>query len=140
MGRSFYLDYVKKQYDSAALEGKLKSFRQELMLRISSDESRLVKEKEILFHSRAPFLANKHNYNFYITTDFATSSKQTADFSVQSVWAYDDLKNFTWVDGIVKRQTMDTSVNDLFDFVKEYNPQGVGVEINGQQVVLFNGL
>jgi predicted phage terminase large subunit-like protein len=129
----FTYSYVREQYESAKQEGKLKSFRQELMLRITSDESRLVQDSEILWKPRAPILANKQNYNFYITTDFATSSKQTADFSVQSVWAYDSDANYTWVDGVVERQTMDKSIDDLFGFVDEYDPQGVGVEVSGQQ-------
>jgi predicted phage terminase large subunit-like protein len=129
----FNYDYVKKKYDDALLGGKLKSFRNELMLRITSDESRLVQDAEILYRKRAEILANKHLYNFYITTDFATSSKQTADYSVISVWAYDMLGNWIWVDGVCERQTMNISVNDLFRLVEEYDPQGVGVEISGQQ-------
>lgn len=129
----FTYDYVKKKYDDALLGGKLKSFRNELMLRITSDESRLVQDTEILYRNRAEILANKHLYNFYITTDFATSSKQTADYSVISVWAYDMQGNWIWVDGVCERQTMNISVNDLFRLVEEYDPQGVGVEISGQQ-------
>lgn len=129
----FTYDYVKEQYESAKMEGKLKSFRQELMLRITSDESRLVQDSDIHWVERSKILSQKHMYNFYITTDFATSSKQTADYSVISVWAYDDKGNWTWVDGICERQTMDVSVNDLFRFVDEYNPQSVGVEVTGQQ-------
>ncbi len=129
----FPYEYVKDQYESAKLEGKLKSFRQELMLRITSDESRLVQDGDIIWTERKKILANKHNYNFYITTDFATSSKQTADYSVISVWAYDKDGVWTWVDGICERQTMNVTVNDLFRFVQEYDPQGVGVEITGQQ-------
>lgn len=130
----FTYDYVKEQYDSAELEGKLKNFRQELMLRISSDESRLVQDAEILWdRSRAAILQNKHLYNFYITTDFATSSKQTADYSVISVWAYDMGGNWTYVDGVCARQMMNKTIDQLFDFVVEYDPQGVGVEITGQQ-------
>jgi len=129
----FTYDYVNGQYNSAKLEGKLKNFRQELMLRISSDESRLVQESEILWSPRAEILRNKDRYNFYITTDFATSSKQTADYSVISVWAYDVDGKWTWVDGVCERQLMNTTVNDLFHFVEEYQPQGVGVEITGQQ-------
>ena len=129
----FTYDYVKDQYDSAEQEGKLKSFRQELMLRITSDESRLVQDAEILWTKRMDILANKQNYNFYITTDFATSSKQTADFVVISVWAYDANKNWIWVDGIVERQLMNKTMDQLFDFAKEYEPQGVGIEISGQQ-------
>jgi predicted phage terminase large subunit-like protein len=129
----FTYEYVKEQYDSAKKEGKLKSFRQELMLRITSDESRLVQDAEILWRPRAPILQKKTNYNFYITTDFATSSKQTADYSVQSVWAYNQEAEYHWVDGVCERQTMDKSINDLFRLVDEYQPQGVGVEITGQQ-------
>jgi predicted phage terminase large subunit-like protein len=129
----FSYEYVRDQYDSAEKQGKLKSFRQELMLRISSDESRLVQDSEIGWYSRQEILRNQHAYNFYITTDFATSSKQTADFSVISVWAYDKNGKWHWVDGVCERQTMDKSVHALFDFVKTYQPQGVGVEITGQQ-------
>jgi hypothetical protein len=37
------------------------------------------------------------------------------------------------VDGIVERQLMNITVDDLFRLVEEYNVQGVGVEITGQQ-------
>lgn len=129
----FTYDYVKEMWESAVLEGKEKDFRQELMLRITSDESRLVQEGDIGWYKRTEVLRDKHKYNFYITTDFATSSKQTADFSVIAVWAYDSKGNWYWVDGLCARQQMDKTVNDLFDFVTEYQPQSVGVEITGQQ-------
>lgn len=129
----FPYEYVKEMYDDAVREGKLESFRKELMLRITSSESRLVQEEEILWVNRSDILSNKHKYNFYITTDFATSSKQTADYSVISVWAYDNLGNWTWVDGVCEKQTMDVTINDLFRLVEEYSPQDVGVEISGQQ-------
>jgi predicted phage terminase large subunit-like protein len=129
----FTYEYVKSQYESALKEGNLKSFRQELMLRITSDESRLVQDADIGWVSRQEILKNKQDYNFYITTDFATSSKQTADYVVISVWAYSKKGEWIWVDGIVERQQMTATVNDLFNFVEEYNPQGVGVEISGQQ-------
>jgi len=129
----FNFDYVKEKYDDAVKEGKEKSFRQELMLRITSEESKLVQDKEILWRKRSEILQNKYKYNFYITTDFATSSKQTADYSVLSVWAYDKDKKWTWVDGVVERQGMNLTINDLFRLVGEYDPQGVGVETTGQQ-------
>ena len=129
----FTYDYVKEMYDAAVMEGKEKSFRQELMLRITSDESRLVQDSEIGWVPRQKILANMKDYNFYITTDFATSSKQTADYTVISVWAYDKDGNWTWVDGVCARQQMGQTMNDLFKFAQEYNPQGVGIEITGQQ-------
>ena len=129
----FTYDYVKAQYDKAVLTGKVSAFMQELMLRITSDEERLVQDAEIRWYSRQNLLQNKGSFNFYITTDFATSKKQTADFSVISVWAYNANGDWFWVDGVCKRQTMDVSINDLFRLVQEYSPQMVGVEITGQQ-------
>ena len=129
----FTYEYVKTQYESAVKEGNLKSFQQELMLRITSDESRLVQDADIGWTSRADILNNKADYNFYITSDFSTSSKQTADYAVLSVWAYSKQSEWIWVDGIVERQSMTQTVNDLFRLCAEYQPQGVGVEISGQQ-------
>lgn len=129
----FTYEFVKKQYEDSKLTGKLAAFNQELMLRISSDEERLVQDSEIGWYSRKDLLRNKQRFNFYITTDFATSDKETADFSVISVWAYNAQGDWFWVDGVCKRQTMDKTIDDLFRLVSDYRPQNVGVEITGQQ-------
>ena len=88
---------------------------------------------DIREYSRKALLEYKSAYNFYITTDFATSENQSADFSVISVWAYNAQGDWFWVDGVCERQTMDKSVNDLFRLVQEYRPQSVGIEVTGQQ-------
>lgn len=129
----FTYDFVKEQYEDSVLTGKLAAFNQELMLRISSSEERLVQDSEIRWYSRPTLLNNKGKFNFYITTDFATSDKETADYSVISVWAYNHNGDWFWVDGICVRQTMDKTIDDLFRLVQEYKPQTVGIEITGQQ-------
>ena len=43
----FSYDYVKEQYDAAVLQGKVDTFNQELMLRIMSDEDRLISDSDI---------------------------------------------------------------------------------------------
>ena len=129
----FSYAFVKEQYDMAAQTGKLAAFYQEYMLRITSEEDRLIQDADIRWYSRDLLIRNKERYNFYITTDFATSSKQTADYSVISVWAYNANGDWFWVDGVAKRQSMDVTVKDLFKFVHEYQPQSVGIEITGQQ-------
>lgn len=129
----FTYDFVMKQYRKAVLEGTLSAFYQELMLRITSEEERLVQDAELRWYERATLLKNKHKFNFYITTDFATKGKQHNDFSVISVWAYNSNGDWFWVDGICVKQTMDKNINDLFRLVQMYKPQGVGVEISGQQ-------
>lgn len=129
----FTFDYIYDQYQTSLETGKLAAFYQELMLRISSEDERLVQDSEIRWYDRPLLLKNKHNFNFYITTDFATSAKQTADYSVISVWAYNANKEWFWVDGICEKQTMDKNIDALFKLVQQYRPQAVGVEVTGQQ-------
>ena len=129
----FTYKYVKEQYDTALRLGKVDTFNQELMLRIMSEEDRMILDSDIGWYKLDAVLRNKQRFNFYITTDFATSVKQSADFSVISVWAYNNVGDWLWVDGICKRQLMDKNVNDLFRLAQMYRPQQVGIEVTGQQ-------
>jgi phage terminase large subunit-like protein len=129
----FSYDYLLAQYEMAVATGKVAAFYQELMLRITSEEDRLVADHEIGWYSRTDLLANKGNFNFYTTTDFAISAKQTADFSVISDWAYNSNGDFFWVDGECEKQTIDKTIDQLFNHVQRYSPLEVGVEVSGQQ-------
>ena len=129
----FTYDYVAAQYDKAFKSGKIDTFNQELMLQIMSDEDRLIQDSDIKWYKRKHILNNKGLFNFYITTDFATSEKVAADYSVISVWAHNNNGDWLWVDGICKRQLMDANIDDLFRLAQEYKPQSVGVEVSGQQ-------
>lgn len=125
--------YVKGAYYSAKSLGRIDTFRQEMMLEIIDDENRLVNDNDIVWFNRDEILKNKHNYNFYITTDFATSEKSNSDYSVISVWAINNNKDYMLVDGICEKQLVDRTITDLFRLVTIYNPLGVGIEISGQQ-------
>ena len=129
----FTYDYVKTQYEVAARLGKTDTFFQELMLQILSEEDRLVQDHDIAWYKIDAVLRNKRRFNFYITTDIATSEKQSADYTVISVWAYNNVGDWLWVDGICKRVTTDVFVDELFRLAQQYKPQAVGVEVNGQQ-------
>lgn len=129
----FTYEYVKEQYDKSILLGKVDTFNQELMLRIMSDEDRMILDSDIGWYKLDAVIKNKGKFNFYITTDFATSIKQSADYSVISVWAYNNAGDWLWVDGICKRQLMDRNVDDLFRLAQMYKPQQVGIEVTGQQ-------
>ena len=129
----FSYAFVKQQYDKAVLTGKLAGFYQELMLRISSEEERLIQDADIRWYPRQKLLEKRSSFNFYITTDFATRDNETNDYSVISVWAYNANGDWFWVDGVCERQTMDKSINDLFRLVQEYKPMSVGIEVSGQQ-------
>ena len=129
----FTYEYVKEQYDSAMKLGKIETFNQELGLRIMSDEDRMIQDSDIGWYKLDSVVKNKNRFNFYITTDFATSEKQKSDFSVISVWAYNNAGDWLWVDGICKRQLMDKNIDDLFRLAQLYKPQSVGIEVTGQQ-------
>ena len=129
----FTYEYVKEQYETAIKLGKLETFNQELMLRIMSDDDRLIQDHDIAWYKIDAVLRNKGRFNFYITTDFATSEKQKSDFSVISVWAYNNVGDWLWVDGVCKRQLMDKNIDDLFRLAQMYRPQQVGIEVTGQQ-------
>lgn len=129
----FTYKFVKEQYDLAVATGKVAAFNQELMLRLTSEENRLIQDEEIRWYKRVDLLKNKHRYNFYITTDIAVSAKQKADWTVISVWAYNAAGDWFWVDGVCTKQLVDKTWDDLFRLVQEYRPQQVGIEITGQQ-------
>ena len=129
----FTYEYVKTKYDTAMKLGKIETFNQELMLRIMSEEDRMIQDSDIGWYKLDAVVKNKHRFNFYITTDFATSEKQKSDFSVVSVWAYNNVGDWLWVDGICKRQLMDKNVDALFRLAQLYKPQSVGIEVTGQQ-------
>lgn len=129
----FPYSYVKAKYDKLSKLGKIDAFNQELMLRIMSDDDRLILDEDISWYSRSSILRNKSAFNFYITTDFATSEKTSSDFSVISVWALNNKGFWFWVDGICKKQLMNANINDLFRLAQQYSPQSVGIEVSGQQ-------
>jgi phage terminase large subunit-like protein len=129
----FTYEYVKTMYDKAVMEGTTAGFNQEMMLRILSDDDRLIQDADIRWYKLDKVLQNRGNFNFYITTDYTVSEKQHSDYSVTSIWAYNYAGDFFWVDGKVKRQTIDKSIEDLFNYVQIYKPMGVGIEVSGQQ-------
>lgn len=129
----FNYDFVKNEYESLLESGEIAGFNQELMLRITSDEDRLVQDDDIVWYKRADVLKNKSAFNFYITSDLGTSDGKKNDFSVIGVWAYSANGDWLLVDGLCKRQLMDANVDALFRFNAMYKPLAVGIEINGQQ-------
>lgn len=129
----FSYDSVLASYNLLAGSGKIEAFNQELMLRIMSDDDRIINDSDIQWYKKSDLIRNLNNFNFYITTDFAVSEKKHADFSVISVWAINSKGQYFYVDGICKRQLIDESIDDLFRLVQIYRPLSVGIEVSGQQ-------
>ena len=52
----FSYDYVNNQYLKAKGAGQLASFKQELMLRITSEEDRLIQDSDLIWYKRSTLL------------------------------------------------------------------------------------
>jgi len=129
----FTYEHVLDKYKKAVMIGKVDTFHQEYMLRIMSDEDRLITDNDLRWYDQITFIEAKNRFNYYITTDFATSTTEASDYSVISVWGLNNNGDWFWVDGICRRQLMDKNIDDLFRLAQEWSPQSVGIEVTGQQ-------
>jgi hypothetical protein len=129
----FPYEAVLEKYEMYKAAGKAQDFYQEFMLEITDLTTLLVEEEDIQWFDPSIIKKNKENYNFYISTDFATSTKKSADFSTIGVWAVSSNNDWLLVDGQCIRQTMQENIDDLFRYVKKWQPLSVGIESSGQQ-------
>ena len=134
----FTYESVMKTYKLLAGSGKVEAFNQEYMLRIMSDEDRVIDDTDIQWYSRSLMIPRRKSFNCYITTDIAVSDRTGADYMVISVWFHDHKGNWFWVDGICKNQLIDATYEDLFRFIQIYDPISVGIETTGQQGMLIS--
>lgn len=129
----FPYEAVKAKYDMLSAAGKAQDFYQEYMLEITDLSTLLVDEEDVMWFDPAVIIKNKSFYNFYISTDFATSVKKSADYSTIGVWAVSSNNDWLLVDGQCRRQTMQENIEDLFSYVRKWKPITVGIESSGQQ-------
>lgn len=113
--------------------GNVSSFYQEMMLQIHSEEDRLITPSTIKTVDYNTEFDDKDPTHYYITTDFATSSKETADYSAMLVWKHDANDHLVMMEGYLKKSRMEANINALFDLVAKYKPLLVGIEVSGQQ-------
>lgn len=129
----FPYEAVLEKYEMYLNAGKAQDFFQEYMLEITDLTTLLVEEDDIRWFDLKFLAKNKHLYNFYIATDFATSTKKSADYSTIGVFAVGSDDNWLLVDGQCKRQGMQENLEDLFRYVHKWKPMSVGIESSGQQ-------
>jgi hypothetical protein len=129
----FPYEAVKSKYDMMLAAGQAQSFYQEYMLDIVDLTTLLVDEEDIKWFDPSIVRKNKDGYNIYIATDFATSTKKSADFSVIAVIAVNNNNDWMLVDGQAKRQSMQDNISDLFEYARKWKPLSVGIETSGQQ-------
>lgn len=129
----FPYEAVKAKYEMYKDVGNIQAFMQEYMMEVTDLSTLLVDEDDIKWFDPGIVIKNKGGYNYYISTDFATSTKKSADFSTVGVWAISSNNDWLLVDGQCKRQTMQENIEDLFRYVNKWKPISVGIESSGQQ-------
>ena len=125
------------KYRTASYKGTLPAFMQEQMLRVASEEDRMIKDHMMNWFSRSEVIKNGHLYNWYITTDFTTTGSKSSDFSAMAVWAINNNGDFMLIDLVVKRLELGEQYSTLMDLVAKYKKMRgyieVGIETSGQQ-------
>ena len=130
---------IMEKYEDAYYGDTVREFMQELMLRISSEEDKMIPDKllETQWYKRVDILKNIQAYNLYMTTDFTTTGRKGSDLSGIAVWAVNHNQDYFMLDLCLRKQEMIQQYDEVFRFVDLYTPENktfeVGVETDGQQ-------
>ena len=128
---------VKQQYVQAKKANMLRAFNQERMLRLASEDDRMVSDDMIQWYDRNLVMKMLDGYSLYMTTDFTTTSAAKSDFSALALWAVSSNNDYYLLDLCVRRHELQEQYNELFRMLSTWNKHGrmieVGVEIDGQQ-------
>lgn len=127
-----------KRYTNAFYGCTLREFNQELMLRISSEEDRMIKDDMIQWFNRKSVVKALDNFTILITTDFTASNvTKNGDNSGIAVWAIGADDDKYLVDLELKNRTIQEQYDALFMMVSKWGKHGrvleVGIEVDGQQ-------
>lgn len=136
---------VMEKYEDAFYGDTMREFNQELMLRISSEEDRLIKEEHLQWYSRKTLMKNLGAYNIYLTTDLTASNSTKGDFSCTMAWAVGNNGNYFMLDARVKKMTIAEQYEPVFEMTRTWGGKygrhvTVGVEIDGQQQLNLHAL
>jgi len=130
----FTYEAVLDKYETMKADGELQSFYQEYMLEIVDLSTLLVDvDADAKWFNPTSIQFKDNGFNIYIATDFATSQKRKADYSVIAVFAINSNNDWFLIDGQAKRQDMATTIDNLFSYAQMYKPLSVGIESSGQQ-------
>ena len=115
------------------------------MLRISSEEDRLVKDDQIQWYSRSQLEKNLGGYNIYITTDLTASNNLKGDYSTIFAWAVNNQGDWFMLDCVVRKMTIDEQYKPIFEMNRRWGAKygrnvTVGIEIDGQQQLNLHSL
>lgn len=133
----FNYEFVKSTYEMYKANGQENAFMQEFMLIIIDEGSRLVPDEDFTWYNFQDMKGNIGNFNYFITTDLATTEKKSADWSVMLVWGVNNNGDILLVDGVSARQNTSKNIDDIFRLVHKWKPMYVGLEKDGQQKAII---
>ena len=139
-------DWAMERYLDAKYGGTLREFNQELMLRIASEEDKLIKKGEIQWYSRQNILKHLSGYKVFATTDYTASNSKKGDYSGTALWAMNSVGDIFLLELSLKKDGIAEQFEHIFRFVQMYTVKygvdfvEVGVEINGQQQLNIESL
>lgn len=126
--------------------GKLSKFYSEYMCEIVGDEDRLFRPEDFRYYEGEFVVKDGLNFikidgelkpvNVHLGIDPASSTKQSADYSVIMPVAYDESKNIYVLDYFRKRVTPLALVEAIVDYTRRFNPVKGHVESVGYQEML----
>ena len=135
---------VMRQYKQAIASNSTKSFNQERMLRIASEEDRMIPDNLIQWYKRSDIQNDLFSYNLYGTSDYTTTGTKGSDLSGQAMWAVGSNSDYFLLDLTLKHQELDEQYRETIRMAGYWGRQGrtpeFGVESDGQQRGLIDGL
>jgi len=112
------------------------------MLRIASEEDKLIQSDMIQWYSTREIEKQLGNYTIVITTDFTASNSKKGDYSGVAAWAINSNDDWFLLDLSLKKMGIEEQYEPLFEMVRRYSKLSgrtvsVAVETNGQQQINF---
>lgn len=127
---------VMERYLNSKGNNNLRAFMQELMLRVTSEEDRMIKDDMVQWYSRSNIEKFLGAYNLYMTTDLTSSSEGTGDYSAVYLWAVGSNQDWFMLDMSLKKQGIMDQYNEIIKMVQKWaigRYLEVGIEVDGQQ-------
>ena len=108
--------------------GKLDIWFREKMCEAISDETRTFRREDFRYYSPAIMHELVAKCNLFIPIDLAISEKQTADFTAIPVVGINSENHWFIFDCVYGRFDPTQTINHIFNLVKRWKPQSVGIE------------
>ena len=128
---------ISERYLDAVGTNTLREFMQELMLRISSEEDKLIPDHLLQWFSAEHIIQNAWKYNWYLTTDYTSTGSKGSDLSGAALFAVGWNQDIFLVGITLRKFELEEQYNETFNMIEMIQDKvrwvEAGVETDGQQ-------